>query len=282
MTDYEEQNRKSWNVATVAHNSHKGDQAAFFRDGGSTLFPEELRLLGDVRGRNVLHLQCNSGQDSLSIAALGARVTGVDISDEAITFATELAAQSGIFVTFHRDEVINWLHTVSAQGQRFEIVFVSYGALCWLPDINAWARGVASVLSSGGRLILVEFHPFAMSFDESWTLKYDYFCPDPIVSLDGVGDYVAASGEGLAGAGHPEGVQDFANPHPSVEFSWGIGQVVTALIEADLRISRLEELPYSNGWKGFDGMEQRDGRRMYRRAGQPAIPLMYALEAAKA
>ena len=84
--DLHEANRLSWNAATQAHNSHKIDQAGFLRRGGSTLFAEELALLGDVRGLRIAHLQCNAGQDSLSLAALGALVTGVDISDEAIAF----------------------------------------------------------------------------------------------------------------------------------------------------------------------------------------------------
>jgi 2-polyprenyl-3-methyl-5-hydroxy-6-metoxy-1,4-benzoquinol methylase len=86
--DLHEANRVSWNEATRAHNAHKRGQAAFLRAGGSTLFPEEVALLGNVRGQRVLHLQCNSGQDSLSLVAQGALVTGVDISDEAIAFAT--------------------------------------------------------------------------------------------------------------------------------------------------------------------------------------------------
>src|SRR5215471_9001220 len=97
-----EANRRSWNAATRAHNSHKGDQARYFREGGSTLRPEELGLLGEVVGLRVLHLLCNSGQDTLSIARLGAEVTGVDISDEAIDFATRLAADVGIAATFQR------------------------------------------------------------------------------------------------------------------------------------------------------------------------------------
>ncbi len=84
--DLHEANRLSWNAATRAHNSHKLDQAGFLRRGGTTLFPEELALLGDVRGLRIAHLQCNAGQDSLSLAARGALVTGVDISDEAIAF----------------------------------------------------------------------------------------------------------------------------------------------------------------------------------------------------
>src|SRR5215467_719400 len=97
-----EANRLSWNAATRAHNSHKGDQARYFREGGSTLRPEELGLLGKVRDLRVVHLLCNSGQDTVSIARLGADVTGVDISDEAIVFATQLAAEAGAAATFVR------------------------------------------------------------------------------------------------------------------------------------------------------------------------------------
>jgi hypothetical protein len=80
-----EQNRLSWNAATQAHNSHKADQARFYREGGSKLYPEEAALLGDLTGKSVVHLQCNSGQDTLSLKTLGAgRLLGVDISDEAI------------------------------------------------------------------------------------------------------------------------------------------------------------------------------------------------------
>ncbi|BAZ23858.1 putative methyltransferase [Kalymmatonema gypsitolerans NIES-4073] len=82
--DLHEENRLSWNEATKAHNSHKGDQAKFFRLGGSTLFPEEKELLGDIAGLSLVHLQCNAGQDTLSLVQLGAVATGVDISDEAI------------------------------------------------------------------------------------------------------------------------------------------------------------------------------------------------------
>jgi len=107
--DLHEQNRLSWNAVTPAHNSHKGDQAAFFRAGGDTLFPEELELLGDVEGVDLLHLQCNAGQDTLSLARRGARATGVDISDEAIRFARELSAGSGIAAEFERADVYDWL-----------------------------------------------------------------------------------------------------------------------------------------------------------------------------
>jgi len=101
--DLHEANRLSWNAATVAHNSHKGDQAAFFRAGGSTLYPEEIDLLGDIAGLDLLHLQCNSGQDSLSLARLGANVTGVKgedagrvLADRITWFMRELKVPNGL------------------------------------------------------------------------------------------------------------------------------------------------------------------------------------------
>src|SRR5258705_13338436 len=90
-----QQNRRSWNHATRAHNAHKGDQAAFLRGGGSTLFPEELELLGDLHGKRLVHLQCNAGQDTLSLAARGAQGTRVDISVEASAFARKLPTDTG-------------------------------------------------------------------------------------------------------------------------------------------------------------------------------------------
>lgn len=116
--DLHEQNRIAWNAATRVHNSHKRDQAGFFRRGGSTLFPEEVDLLGDVRGKRLVHLQCNAGQDTLSLARLGAEVTGVDISDEAIAFAQRLSAEAGIPAHFIRADVYDWFDDAARSGQR--------------------------------------------------------------------------------------------------------------------------------------------------------------------
>jgi 2-polyprenyl-3-methyl-5-hydroxy-6-metoxy-1,4-benzoquinol methylase len=143
-----EANRLSWNAATRAHNSHKGDQARFFREGGSTLRAEELGLLGAVAGLRVVHLLCNSGQDTLSIARLGAKVIGVDISDEAITFATRLAEEAGIAATFARADVYDWLAEVSERQERFDIAFSSYGVIHWISDLDRWASGVAAILET--------------------------------------------------------------------------------------------------------------------------------------
>src|SRR5262249_9518795 len=156
------------------HNSHKHDQAGFLREGGSTLFPEELALLGDVRGTRLVHLQCNSGQDTLSLARLGAEVTGVDISDGAIDFARHLSTDAGIPATFVRADIFDWLAETAAGAERFDVVFSSYGALGWLSDPRAWAAGIAGVLRPGGRLVLVEFHPVLWIFEDDWSVKYPY------------------------------------------------------------------------------------------------------------
>lgn len=280
--DLHEANRLSWNAATAAHNSHKGDQAAFLRAGGSTLFPEELELLGDVGGRTLLHLQCNSGQDTLSLARLGAEATGVDISDEAIGFARRLSAESGIPTTFERADVYDWLAGAGRAGRRFERVFSSYGALCWLSDLRAWARGIAGVLAPGGRFVLMEFHPLVGMFDEELRLAHPYSGGEPQRWEAGIGDYVARSGEGLLhGAAYREGVVDFRNPHPSHEFAWGIGEVVSALLEAGLALEALREYPYSNGCVFWPGMRMTEGRRVLLPEGVPEFPLMFGVAARK-
>ncbi len=279
--DLHEINRASWNEATRAHNSHKKDQADFLRQGGSTVFPEELALLGDLAGKNLLHLLCNSGQDTLSLAHRGATVTGVDISDEAIAFATQLSRESGIPGTFHRADAYDFLDAARERGERWDRVFCSYGALCWLSDLERFARGVADCLVSGGRFVTVEFHPFLMVFDEKWQPRYPYFGDGPLTWDDGIDDYVAASGAGLAPSGFQAGEENFANPHPSHEFLWGIGEIVTAFVNAGMTPETLREYPYANGWSGFERMEEREGRRFYPPPEIPNLPMMYSLVARK-
>lgn len=286
--DLHEANRLSWNAATRAHNSHKLDQAGFLRRGGTTLFPEELALLGDVRGLRIAHLQCNAGQDSLSLAARGALVTGVDISDEAITFARRLAADSGIAADFVRADVYDWLEREAMEHPAsYDIVFSSYGFLCWLSDLTAWAKGIHAVLKPGGRFAAVEFHPLALCLAPDWKLAYDYGGGASFREDGGVSDYVGLSGEALAPSGFDEGEQHFCNPYPSYEFYYGLGEVVSALSGAGFALTSLAEYPYANGWEPFTGMRQGKGeykRRRYPPAvweGRPfpRLPLMFSLDA---
>lgn len=280
--DLHEANRRSWNAATIAHNSHKQDQVAFFRSGGSTLFSEELELLGDLQGLSLVHLQCNAGQDTLSLARAGAEVIGVDISDEAIAFAQQLSTAVDIPARFCRADVYQWLTESARSGMYYDVVFCSYGALCWLSDLSAWAKGVAAVLRAGGRFVCMEFHPFAMIFTERWELRFPYGGgTEPVLWQEGVGDYVADSGAALAPSGFRAGVTEFRNPHPAYEFPWSLAQILTALLEAGLRLQVFREYPYANGWKGFEPMRELPGNRWAAPEGMPEIPLMCGIVAEK-
>ncbi len=276
-TDIHEKNRLSWNAATVAHNSHKRDQAGFLRSGGTTLYPEELVLLGDLQGKELVHLQCNSGQDTLSLAARGAKVTGVDISDEAIAFATKLSADSGIPGTFVRTDVFDWLE--AAQPESFDRVFCSYGAVMWLSDLVPWGKGIAKILRPGGLFVVIDAHPMMMVLGESLELKYDY---GGGVQVDepGVHDYVAGAGTSLTPSGYEEGVKDFKNPHPESSFQWGLADILGALIQPGLVIERYTEYPFSR-WKAFPVQITGPDGNFYLPPGTPQIPMMFGVCAAR-
>ncbi|MDX1994453.1 MAG: class I SAM-dependent methyltransferase [bacterium] len=279
QTSLHEENRRAWNEATRAHNSHRGDVAAYLKNGGSSLFPDEIELLGDVRGKALVHLQCNSGLDTLSIATqLGAKVTGVDISDEAITFAQQTATDAGIAATFIRSDVYDWLEQTD---ERFDVAFSSYGAIIWLSDLTRWGLGLARILKPGGRFVVVDFHPFFSIFDEGWVLQqYDYLGGKANTFESGIGDYVALTGSTETGE-YLEGVKDFKNPYASHEFSWGVGEIITALIDAGLRLTTFREYPYINGFKPFSDLKELPGRRFTMPDGKPNIPLMYGIVAEK-
>jgi SAM-dependent methyltransferase len=276
-----EANRRSWNAVAPAHHSHRPGQAAFLRAGGLTIFPEERELLGELPGRRLLHLLCNAGQDSLSLASLGAEVTGVDISDEAVGLARQLSNETGIPARFLRADVYDYLAEARAAAERFDLVYCGYGAVCWLHSLDAFAAGVADILAPGGRFALMEFHPASNMLDRDYRLAHDYPQGGALLELSGVGDYVGDSGAGLAPGGFAPGVAGFVNPHPCYLYRWGVGEVVSALAGAGLRILALREYCYVNGEQPFSGMRAGAGRRMYPPEGAPAIPLMYGLAAEK-
>lgn len=283
--DLHEANRRSWNLATTAHNQRKRDQAAWLRAGGELLFPEELELLGDLANKRLVHLQCNSGQDSLCIARRGAIVTGVDISDEAIDFALELSNDSGIAASFERADVFDWLEQAAAAGRRFDLAFCSYGGIGWLSDLRAWARGIAEILVPGGAMVLVEFHPITFCFDEQRKLTWPYFGAaqgEVIDEPQGVRDYVGRSGEPLAPMGFVAPEQEFVNPHPAHGFAWSVADVLMAFIEAGLVIERVEEWPWANACRFFDDQVLDPVTRRWREGpGVPNFPGMFGLRVRK-
>lgn len=271
-----EATRASWNAATRIHNAHKRDQAAFLRGGGSTLFPEELELVGDVRGRRFLHLLCNAGQDTLSFAARGAVVTGVDLSDEAIAFARQLAQDTGLAATFNRAEASAFLARPDPADEPFDVAFASYGALPWIKDLPRFFRGVRARLAPGGAFVTVEFHPLAWSFDQDWGRADPYFAPGRVFTAP-VSDYVGASGAALAPSGFID-AQLPKNDLPAHAHQHTVADILQAIVDAGFVLQAVREWPYANGCRIHAGMVDVGGGRF---AAPPpwSLPLMLGLRA---
>lgn len=267
MNDYHEQNRRSWNAATQRHHSHKPDLVERYAQGYNNLYREDMDLLGDLTGKRVVHLQCNDGQDTLSIAKhLNGDVTGIDISDYAIDFARQFSEETGIPATFIRSDIFDWFEN---NDTRFDVIYTSYGAINWVSNLDAWAQGIIKTLAPGGKFVMIEFHSLAKIFDPDWTLTYDYMSGH-IEDSFGVGDYVADDYD-----------CEFNNPHHAYEFAWGVGDVVTALLDAGLTLTHLREYPYSNGWKMFREMRTDEDNRHYPPDDKPELALMYSVVATK-
>lgn len=238
MTD---QNRRAWDEIAQARHADQFPDAAFFRNGGSTLHPREVAAAGDVKGRTLLHLQCSTGSDTLSWGVLGARATGVDISERQIAIARSNAGAAGLDVQFVAADVIA-LPAELQQG-TFEMVYTGGGALVWVPDITLWANSVAAALCPGGRLILSEEHPLmGCVLAEGGVLKIidDYF-----------GRHTPFVGTGW---GHFRGGEEAQEV--KYEFVWPLGDVITALAQAGLMVERLEEFPSSAEWRFGDQLEK--------------------------
>ena len=151
----------------------------------------------------------------------------MDISDVAIDTAVRLSRATGLAAAFHRADVYTWLEQSARSAPPFDVAFSSYGALMWLSNVEAWAQGVARVLASDGRLVVIDYHPFALLFDPKGVRDANYFAGGrPRSSSNGLMDYVGEAGPADAPWGFLEGVRGFVNPHRSHEFFWGVGEVL--------------------------------------------------------
>jgi SAM-dependent methyltransferase len=209
-----------------------------------------------VTGKTLLHLQCHIGTDTLSWARAGARVTGLDFSAPAIDVARGLAERIG--AADARFVVSDVYDAAAALGHAvYDVVYTGIGALCWLPDIGRWARTVADLIAPGGCLYLVEFHPVTDMFDEDGTtVRLDYFDGEAQV-WDG--EYTYTDGEKLVNA---TVTHQYAHP---------LGEIVSSLISAGLRLEFLHEYDFSM-FQRFTELEERAGRFHFP-PGQARIPL---------
>jgi SAM-dependent methyltransferase len=224
--DWRAVNRANWDDRVPIHVAGPFYDLPGFVAGQDTLRDFELAEVGDVNGKTLLHLQCHIGLDTLSWARRGAAVTGLDFSAPAINAAGDLATKIGAttarFVTADVYEAVNAL-----PAQTFDIVYTGFGALCWLPDITRWAQTAAALVAPGGFLYLAEYHPFAdVLAEDGHTVAHDYFQRDPVV-VDAPGTYADPSALTTATV--------------TVEWLHGIGDVVSALATAGLRLEFLHE-----------------------------------------
>ncbi len=263
-------NRSLWDAWTAIHAAGEFYDLEGFKAGGVRLRPYEIEMIGDVTGKTLLHLQCHFGIDTLSWARLGARVTGADLSPAAVELARSLAEELGFPEA--RFVQSNLYDLPDALEGQFDVVYTSRGVLNWLPDIAAWARVVAHFVAPGGTFFITEAHPIMNVFENEdvepgeLRLVYPYWEHSTPLTFEVKGSYADRDAE----------------VRGQVEHSWdhGLGEIVTALIEAGLVITALVEHPFLD-WKVDFLVEDETGKYRLPPGTVGELPLMFSLKATK-
>ncbi len=265
MDEYRENNRSLWNEYARIHARSPFYRVEEFKAGENKLNELELSEVGDVAGKKLLHLQCHFGMDTLSWARLGAQVTGVDFSDEAIRQAQSLSEELKIPGRFICCDLYD---TPQHLDDRFDIVFTSYGVLTWLPDLIRWAQVIAHFLKPGGIFYIAEFHPFAFVFDdEADELRFRY-------------PYFARGAQKFPVDGSYADRTARVETKTSYEWNHPMGEIVTALISAGLQIEFLHEFPFTV-YEQLPFLQKLDRDTWGFADGSDPIPLMFSIRAVK-
>lgn len=267
MEEYLEANRRRWDALVSVHRDSEWYDVEGFLAGDLSLRPLERAEVGEVAGKDLLHLQCHFGLDTLSWARLGARVTGVDFAPRAVALAEELAERAGVEARFLCADVYD---LPSVLEEEFDVVLSTYGVLCWLPDVPRWARIVSRFVRPGGLFYVADDHPMAGMFgnEEDATeleLVAPYFAQREPLRYDPAGSYTGQTTGALG---------------PSYEWPHSLGEVVTALVDAGLDLEFLHEFPFGS-WQRFPFMERGDDG-WWRLFSVPwDLPLTFSLRARK-
>ena len=261
--DYIAINRELWNKRTAIHLQSSFYDVAGFVNGKNSLNPIERIMLGDVCNKSLLHLQCHFGQDSISLARLGAKVTGVDLSDKSIEEAKSLCIKTNTEVDFICCDLYALPQHLEKQ---FDIVFTSYGTIGWLPDLSSWAKLISRYLKHNGKFVFVDFHPFVWMFDPSFEkISYRYFNTGEIVEEE-LGTYADNKAEIKL---------------ESVGWNHSTSEVLTSLLDAGLKIDSFSEYDYSP-YNCFEGMNEDEPGKFRLKKFDSKIPLLFSLAASKA
>jgi SAM-dependent methyltransferase len=273
MDRYVEINRASWDERAPAHAASPDYAVSRFIDDKTFLSDVvrfDLPRLGDIAGLRGVHLQCHIGTDTISLARLGAHMTGLDVSPASLTQARLLAERAGPRVEFVEAELYQ---AVSALGREtFDFVFTGVGALCWLPSVRRWADVVAELLRPGGRLFLREGHPMLWALEDErpdglLVVEYPYFEREEPTIFDSPGTYVQT---------------DVTFTHTVThEWNHGLGEIVTALLEAGMELTMLVEHD-SVPWEALPGQMTQIDLGEWRLTDRPwRLPHSYTLQAIK-
>jgi len=272
ISDVEAANLAHWEEMVEVHvQGGAYSKLPAFRAGEAILDPLVASEIGDVRGKKILHLQCHFGLDTLSFARLGAEVTGIDFSPAGIAAAQALSAETGVpgrFIRCKVEEVPQHL------DETFDLVFTSWGAICWLVDLKVWSKVIAGALAPGGVFYMAEGHPLALAIDDA--------APSPHPG----GLLLRHACLSRAEPTRWDIATDYADETTQLEnkttFDWNhdLGTVVTALSAAGLRIDFLREHPFIS-WRAFPDLVERDDYFFELPNGFPAIPLSFSLRAEK-
>lgn len=266
-------NRANWDERAPAHAAspdYAVDRFVTDPEFLSDVVRFDLPRLGDISGLRGVHLQCHIGTDTVSLARLGASMTGLDFSPASLAEARRLAAAAGADVEFVESDLHAALDVLSAGA--FDLVVTGIGALCWLPDIRRWAAVVAALLRPGGRLFLREGHPVLWSIDDQRTddlvIRFPHVeTPEPTV-WDEPGTYVESDVQFVHTETH--------------DWNHGLGEIVTALLDEGLTLTQLVEHD-SVPWNALPGrMERIEPFGEWRLAERPErLPHSYTLQAVK-
>jgi 2-polyprenyl-3-methyl-5-hydroxy-6-metoxy-1,4-benzoquinol methylase len=259
---YLEVNKQSWNNRTAAHVKSDFYDVEGFIKGNTSLNEIELKLLGDVKNKSILHLQCHFGQDTISLARLGAQVTGVDLSDVSIKYANDFAEKTNVKATFICCDIYDLPQHLNG---KFDIVFTSYGTIGWLPDLDKWAKVISQFLKPNGQFVFAEFHPVVWMFDDNFEkIKYNYFNTDAIIETED-GTYAD---------------KNAAITQSYVSWNHSISEVVSSLIKNGLSINSFEEYDYSP-YNCFQNTIEFEAKKFRISHLNNKIPMVYALLATK-
>lgn len=264
LKKYFDTNKDTWNQKVTIHRDSDFYDVQSFLDGETTLNSLEIEELGDVSGKKLLHLQCHFGLDTISWARLGAKSTGIDLSDEGIKEARRLNELVGGDSQFVESNVYDVAENVAGE---FDVVFTSYGVVGWLPDLDIWASVIAKKLCKGGIFYMAEFHPIIWMFEyleSPIVMKYPYL----------KGDVIYEEYQGTYG--------DADSKMTSKEYGWnhGLGEVVTALTNAGLEIEFLhehEESPYNC----LPDMVETENGGFVLKGYERLFPMIYSIRAIK-